>query len=196
MEATFRGIAQASVRIDMRTHDGVHPRIGAADVVPLVPVRGLTMADAAACAQDLAARVGAELGIPVYRYGAAASAGRPGDLASLRRGQYEGLKARICGGNLLPDDGPRHWSTTTARTGASAIGARDYLVALNVTLESDDLALARRIAASVRSNRAYCAAGTGPCCATTWSTCAAQAHSPAFVRLDGASRSTTARRYR
>lgn len=161
VEATFRGIAEATARIDMREHRGVHPRIGAADVVPLVPVRGLTMAEASARARDLAARVGAELGVPVYRYGASAAADRPGDLASLRRGQYEGLPARLCDGNLLPDDGPRAWSATTARTGASAIGARDFLVALNATLETDDLGLARRIAASVRSHGAVLRSAEG-----------------------------------
>jgi glutamate formiminotransferase/formiminotetrahydrofolate cyclodeaminase len=153
-EAAFRGVQRATECIDMRTQEGVHPRIGAADVVPLVPVQGITLAETVALARALGDRIGAELGVPVYRYGAAAAEARPAGLAALRRGQVEGLAARLESGALPPDAGPRAWSPAVARTGATAVGARGYLVALNATLDRDDGALARHIAAAVRSRGA------------------------------------------
>lgn len=150
-EAAFRGIRTAVESIDMRSQQGVHPRIGAADVVPLVPLRGVSMDDAVALAHALGARVGADLGVPVYHYGEAARSDRPSGLAALRRGQLEGLQARLEAGRLPPDAGPDRWSERVARSGASAVGARGFLVALNATLTTGDVSVARDIAERIRS---------------------------------------------
>ena len=151
VEAAFRGVRAAIRRIDMRRQAGVHPRIGAADVVPLVPLQGIEMAAVVGLAHALAARIAGELGVPVYRYGCATGPGRPTGLAALRRGQWEGLPARLDAGHLLPDHGPQQWTDAVARTGATAVGARGLLVALNATLATGDAAVARDIAAAVRS---------------------------------------------
>jgi glutamate formiminotransferase / formiminotetrahydrofolate cyclodeaminase len=151
LESAFRGVAAATRTIDMRTQDGVHPRIGAADVVPLVPVQGVDMDDVVALAAQLSGRIGGELGVPVYRYGRAAAPGRPAGLAALRRGQLRGLRTRLDEGTLLPDDGPVRWSPDVARTGATAVGARGFLVALNATLTTAAVPLARSIARAIRS---------------------------------------------
>ena len=151
LESAFRGVSIATRRIDMRTQQGVHPRIGAADVVPLVPVRGISLSEVVILAHRLSHRIGAELGVPVYRYAHAAGPGRPSRLAAIRRGQLAGLRDRLEGGGLPPDEGPSRWSPDVARTGASAVGARGFLVALNVTLSTDDEPLARAIARQVRT---------------------------------------------
>ncbi|MGQ9887032.1 MAG: glutamate formimidoyltransferase [Aggregatilineales bacterium] len=147
LEAAYRGIAAAAQLIDMDQHSGQHPRIGAADVVPFVPVRGVTLADCAALAQRLGERVGRELGIPVYLYEAAAL--RPGRraLPDVRRGEYEGLKVAIATDpSRLPDYGPAR----IGPAGAVAVGARPLLVAFNVYLSTEDVEVARQIARAVR----------------------------------------------
>jgi glutamate formiminotransferase/formiminotetrahydrofolate cyclodeaminase len=151
LESAFRGVAVATHQIDMRDQRGVHPRIGAADVVPLVPIRGIGMDVVVALATRLSHRIGDELGVPVYRYGRAAAPGRPTRLAALRRGQLDGLRERFEAGRLLPDDGPQRWSPRIARTGATAVGARGYLVAMNATLTTADIPLARSIARAIRT---------------------------------------------
>lgn len=154
VDAAFCATAEAVRTIDMRTQRGVHPRLGAADVLPLVPLRGVTLDDCVDLAHRLASRIGGGLGVPVYRYGAAADPGRPAGLAVLRRGQTEGLAARLASGRLLPDHGPRTWTPAVARSGASIVGARGLLVALNITLDRDDVETARAVAALVRSRGA------------------------------------------
>jgi glutamate formiminotransferase len=132
--------------IDMSTHSGAHPRFGAVDVLPLVPVRDLTMDDAARYAHELGRRIG-ELGVPVFFYEAAALSPERRNLAEVRRGQYEGLAERFAGGER-PDVGP---AALDPRTGAIAVGARPPLIAFNVNLGSGDLVMAQRIADAVRS---------------------------------------------
>ncbi len=149
LEAAYRGIAAAARLIDMDQHSGQHPRIGAADVVPFVPVRGVTLADCAALAQRLGQRVGHELGIPVYLYEAAALRPERRALPDVRRGEYEGLKAAITTDpSRLPDYGPAR----IGPAGAVAVGARPLLVAFNVYLSTADVEVARQIARAVRES--------------------------------------------
>jgi glutamate formiminotransferase/formiminotetrahydrofolate cyclodeaminase len=146
-EAAFVSIARAAVLIDMDEHQGEHPRVGATDVVPFVPVRGVTMEDCVSLAQRLGRRVGETLAIPVYLYEAAATRPDRINLADLRRGEYEGLKTAIeTDSNRAPDFGPAHLGTA----GATIIGARPFLIAFNVYLDTGDVAVAKRIARAVR----------------------------------------------
>ena len=147
LEGAFRCIATAARLIDMRRHHGAHPRLGATDVVPFVPVEGVTMADCADLARRLGQRVGADLGIPVYLYEAAASRPERRNLAEVRRGEYEGLAARLQDPAWAPDFGPAAFN---AGAGASIIGAREFLVAYNITLNSADKAHATDIAFELR----------------------------------------------
>ncbi|HIQ04859.1 MAG TPA: glutamate formimidoyltransferase, partial [Anaerolineae bacterium] len=147
VEAAFRGIARAAELIDMEQHHGEHPRIGAADVVPFVPVRGVTMDDCVQLARQLGQRVGDELGIPVYLYEAAATRPERRNLADIRRGEYEALKEEIGRDpNRDPDFGPAR----VGSAGACVIGARQFLIAFNVYLNTDDVRIAKRIARAVR----------------------------------------------
>lgn len=147
VEAAFQGIARAAELIDMNHHRGEHPRLGATDVVPFVPVRGVTMADCIALAQELGRRVGEELGIAVYLYEEAATRAERRNLADVRRGEYEGLRDTIATDPArVPDFGP----STLGSAGAVAIGARPPLVALNVYLNTADVEPAQAIARAVR----------------------------------------------
>ncbi|HEY1655639.1 MAG TPA: glutamate formimidoyltransferase [Candidatus Tumulicola sp.] len=139
--------AMAAGRIDLRRHRGVHPRIGALDVLPFVPLRGADLRDAAALAHRAGDAIWKRYRIPSYYYGAAARRQDRRNLADLRRGQFEGLDARFADPRWDPDEGDvaKHESA-----GAIAIGARDVLIAFNVELASDDLAAARGIARAVR----------------------------------------------
>lgn len=149
--AAVRGlVAEALARIDLRTHSGAHPRLGAVDVVPLVGLQDLTPAQVAGLARTLGAELAAAHGVPVYLYGDAAASSDRRSLARLRRGQAEALPRKL--GRLPPDFGPRTWAPAMARSGAMVVGARPVLVAWNVTLESEDLALAQAIAAAVRTS--------------------------------------------
>ena len=141
-EAAFRAIAKASRLIDMTKHTGEHPRMGATDVCPFVPVEGATMEDCIEIARRLGERVGNELGVPVYLYEHAALQGRR-SLADARRGEYEGLAAR--------DDAPDFGPSFNAPTGATAIGARQFLIAYNVNLNTTDRRLAHQVASAVRT---------------------------------------------
>ena len=135
--------------LDMRTHHGIHPRVGALDVLPFVPLAGATMAEAAA----LAHRVGHELAerhaLPVYYYGEAARRPERRRVRELRQGEYEGLATRLARADGVPDDGPARFD---ARAGAVLVGARDVLVAYNVWLAGGDLDAARAIARAVRES--------------------------------------------
>ncbi len=146
-EAAFRAIRKAAELIDMDQHRGQHPRIGATDVVPFVPLKGVTMEDCVAMARRLGERVGKELGIPVYLYGEAATRPERQDLAYIRRGEYEGLKEAIA---TDPDRAPDFGPAVLGKAGATAIGARPPLIAFNVYLSTDDVRIAREIAKAVR----------------------------------------------
>jgi len=146
-EAAFRGIGKAADLIDMNLHRGEHPRMGAADVVPFVPIKGVTMEDCVAIARRVGERVGRELDIPVYLYEEAATRPERRNLAEVRRGEYEGIKAEIeTNPGRTPDFGPQH----LGKAGATAIGARPPLIAFNVYLGTDDVEVAKAIARAVR----------------------------------------------
>jgi glutamate formiminotransferase len=146
-EAAFQGIERAARLIDMDQHQGEHPRMGATDVVPFVPIAGVTMVDCVEMARRLGERVGRELVIPVYLYEEAASRPERRNLADVRRGEYEGLRVEIeTDPHRAPDFGPAR----VGKAGATAIGARPPLVAFNVYLNTDDVAIAKAIARAVR----------------------------------------------
>jgi len=142
--ALVAGVACARERIDLRNHEGAHPRIGAADVVPVVAVDPRDRERAQACAVVLAGRIGAELQLPVFLYGESAPGRGP---AFFRRGGPEELQGRIDAGEVTPDYGPAHLDE---RAGGVIVGARRPLIAFNVNLATDDVELARAIAAVVR----------------------------------------------
>lgn len=146
-EAAFRAIALAGELIDMRKHHGEHPRMGATDVCPLVPISGITLEEAAEWARTLGERVGRELQLPVYLYEAAQSNPARKNLAAIRAGEYEGLADRIVTPEWAPDFGPAAFD---ARRGATAIGARDFLIAYNVNLNTTSTRRANAIAFDVR----------------------------------------------
>jgi glutamate formiminotransferase len=149
VEAAFRGVSQAAHTIDMDSHRGQHPRIGAADVVPLIPLRGLSMDGCTSLARALGRRIGQELQIPVYLYGEAALRPERRDLPAVRRGEYEGLRNEILwNAGRAPDFGP----ACLGKAGATAVGARWPLIAFNVNLASRDLPAARSIAREVRES--------------------------------------------
>jgi glutamate formiminotransferase len=135
--------------VDMRTHHGIHPRLGALDVLPFVPLRDLTMADAVAVARAAGERLAADHQVPVYLYGAAATAPERRSLLAVRAGQYEGLPTRLADPSWRPDFGPARFDP---RLGAVLVGARDVLVAFNVWLDTADAAAARAIARAVRES--------------------------------------------
>ena len=147
VEAAFRAIARAADLIDMRHHTGEHPRMGATDVCPLVPISGITMKETAALARELAERVGRELGIPVYLYEASQPDPARQNLAVIRAGEYEGLARKMTDPAWQPDFGPKAFNP---RSGATVIGARDFLVAFNVNLNTTSTRRANAIAFDVR----------------------------------------------
>ena len=150
LEAAFRGIRKAQELIDMRNHHGDHPRFGATDVCPLVPVAGITMEETAEYARKLAERVGKELGIPVFCYENSAFKPERRNLANCRQGEYEALKERIVTKEWKPDFGPNKFTESVAKSGASAIGARDFLIAVNYNLNTTSTRRANAIAFDVR----------------------------------------------
>ena len=146
-EAAFRAIAKAAELINLDEQRGAHPRIGASDVVPFVPISGVSMQDCVEMARRVGRRVGEELGIPIYLYEEAATRPERKNLENIRRGQYEGLKAEILTNpERQPDFGPARLGTA----GATVIGARHPLIAFNVYLTSEDVDIAKKIAKAVR----------------------------------------------
>ena len=146
-EAAFRGIAVAARVIDMRRHTGAHPRMGACDVCPFIPVEGVTMDDCAELARRLGERVGKELEVPVYLYEQAASRPARRNLAVVRKGEYEGLERKLTDPEWTPDFGPARFNPGF---GALITGAREFLIAYNITLNSTDKAHATDIALELR----------------------------------------------
>ncbi len=149
MEAAFRGSAAAQERIDMRRHHGTHPRIGAVDVLPLVPVSGVTLEECAGLARALAQRMYEELGIPCYCYEAAAFKPARRNLAVCRAGEYEGLPEKMADPDRRPDFGGA-WDARAERSGASCVGARPFLIAVNFNLDTKSAVRATEIACAVR----------------------------------------------
>ncbi len=149
-EAAFRGMAKAAELIDMRQHHGAHPRMGATDVCPLVPISGVTLEECAQMARELARRVADELGVPTYCYEAAAFTPERRNLAVCRAGEYEALPQRMGVAGEGADFGDRPFDESIARTGATTIGARDFLIAVNFNLNSTSTRRANAIAFDVR----------------------------------------------
>ena len=147
IEAAVRAVRRASELIDMSKHHGEHPRFGATDVCPLIPIAGVTMDEAVEHARELARRIGEEVGIPVYCYENAAFCEERRNLATIRAGEYEGLKDRISQPEWKPDFGPAEFNP---RSGATVVGARDFLVAYNINLNSTSTRRANAIAYDVR----------------------------------------------
>lgn len=149
-EAAFRGAAKAVELIDMNLHQGEHPRIGALDVCPFVPIAGVTMADCVALARSVGRRIADELDVPVYLYAEAATRPDRRLLPNIRRGEYEGLKAEIgTSPDRRPDFGP---SRMHPSAGATVVGARPVLIAWNVNLRTTDVNVAKRIAKAIRES--------------------------------------------
>ena len=150
VEAAFQGVKKASEVIDMRYHHGEHPRIGATDVCPLVPVAGVTLEECAEMARALAERIATELAVPTYCYEAAALRPERKNLAVVRKGEYEGLQQRITQPEEMPDFGGGEWTEQAARSGATVVGARDFLIAVNFNLNTTSTRRANAIAFDVR----------------------------------------------
>ncbi len=146
-EAAFRSIKKAAAVIDMTRHHGEHPRMGATDVCPFIPVQGATMEDCVAIAKRLGKRVGDELGIPVYLYESAATRPERRSLADIRKGEYEALSEKMKDAAFTPDFGPARFNP---EAGATVIGAREFLIAYNVNLNTRDKKLANTIAQALR----------------------------------------------
>lgn len=150
VEAAFRGISRAAELIDMRKHHGAHPRMGATDVCPLIPVSGITLEECAELARKLAKRVADELDVPTYCYEASAFRPERKNLAVCRAGEYEALTEKMGSKEKGPDFGNRPFDDAVARTGATTIGARDFLIAVNFNLNTTSTRRANAIAFDVR----------------------------------------------
>lgn len=148
VEAAFQAAKVASEVIDMQTHQGEHPRMGAMDVCPLIPIRDMDMAEAVELSKKLAERVGKELGISVYLYEKSATSPERENLATVRKGQYEGMAEKLKSEGWQPDFGPEELNR---KSGVSAIGARMPLVAFNVNLATDNVEIAKKIAKVIRA---------------------------------------------
>lgn len=149
-QALFQFISRTTQKLDMRKQKGVHPRLGAVDVCPLIPLQNISLQETAQLARQLAKRVGAELQIPVYLYEAAATRPACQNLADIRRGEYESLPAKLQ--TLQPDFGPCTWTEQVQKTGACIIGARNFLIAFNINLDTCDVAPAQKIASVLRQS--------------------------------------------
>jgi glutamate formiminotransferase / formiminotetrahydrofolate cyclodeaminase len=160
VEAAFQAVKTAQQLIDMRRHKGDHPRFGATDVCPLVPVSGISMEEVAEYARKLGERIGSELGIPIYLYENAAASEVRRNLANCREGEYECVKDRICTDEWRPDFGPCEFTESVARSGATAVGARDFLIAVNFNLNTTSTRRANAIAFDVREKAARKGKGT------------------------------------
>lgn len=146
-EAAFRGCERAAQLIDLNTHRGEHPRMGATDVIPFIPIRDVTMEECVAIARRVGERIGRELQIPVYLYERAAARPERRDLAYIRKGEYETIRDEIAAHpEREPDFGPRR----VGKAGAVAVGARPFLIAYNVNLDTNDVQIAKDIAKITR----------------------------------------------
>ncbi|MBF90168.1 MAG: glutamate formimidoyltransferase [Flavobacteriales bacterium] len=150
IDAAYLLIQKAQELIDMSKHSGEHPRMGATDVCPLVPIANISMQETSEWAHKLGARVGADLGIPVYHYEAAAKEEKRKNLANCRSGEYEGLSKKLVDPSWKPDFGPAEFNDSVAKSGATAISARDFLVAYNINLNTTSTRRANAVAFDIR----------------------------------------------
>lgn len=148
LEGLFQAVRKAAELIDLHAHRGAHPRIGATDVVPLIPIQGCTLEECAEWARALGERIGRELEIPVYLYEASATRPERRNLANLRKGQFEALLTEVATPERAPDYGPARLGPA----GATAVGARPFLIAYNFYLDTDDVELAKSIAKRIRES--------------------------------------------
>ena len=152
VEAAFRMVKRAAELIDMRHHHGEHPRIGATDVLPLIPLKGISLTECAELARALAERIYKELAIPTYCYEAATFCAEHANLADCRRGEYEGLREKMDDPVMRPDFGGGEYTEQAARSGATVVGARNFLIAVNFNLNTASRDVAAAIAARVRAS--------------------------------------------
>lgn len=152
VEAAFRMVKRAAELIDMRHHHGEHPRIGATDVLPIIPLKGISLSECAELARALAERIYKELAIPTYCYEAAAFCPEHANLADCRRGEYEGLREKMDEPVMCPDFGGGEYTEQAARSGATVVGARNFLIAVNFNLNTVSREVASAIAARVRAS--------------------------------------------
>ncbi|WP_371371702.1 glutamate formimidoyltransferase [Sporomusa aerivorans] len=156
--AAFNACAKAAELIDMEQHQGEHPRVGATDVIPFIPVSDVSMEECVALANELGREIGEKLNIPVYLYEAAAKTAARVKLPDVRKGEYEGLKTAIATPERQPDYGPARMHPSA---GASVVGARQFLIAYNINLSTSDVNIAKKIATSIREAKGgykYCRA--------------------------------------
>ncbi len=151
-EAAFNAVKCASELIDMRTQTGAHPRMGATDVLPFIPIANVTLDECVELAHNLSARIWDELQIPIYNYEAAASSAARKKLEHVRAGEYEGLEKKLKDINWRPDKGTTEYTEQVARSGATILGARDFLIAVNFNLKCKSTQIAKEIAADVRES--------------------------------------------
>ncbi|MBI5474613.1 MAG: glutamate formimidoyltransferase [Ignavibacteriae bacterium] len=149
VDAAFAAMKKAAELIDMTKHKGEHPRLGATDVVPFVPLQGVTMQDCVRLANDFGKRVGEELNIPIYLYEEAATRPERRNLSTIRKGEYEGLEEKLRDSAWKPDYGPTEFN---AKSGATVTGARMFLIAYNVNLKTSDTKIANEIALRIRES--------------------------------------------
>ena len=150
LKAAYAGVKRAAELIDMRHHKGAHPRMGATDVLPLIPISGITLEECAVLARSLAEKISTELAVPTYCYEAAAFTPERKNLAVCREGEYEALPEKLAVKEKAPDFGARPFDEGVARTGATAVGARDFLIAVNFNLNTTSTRRANAIAFDVR----------------------------------------------
>ena len=155
-EAAFRMVRCAAKLIDMRVHQGEHPRIGATDVLPIIPLKNITLAECAELARKLGERIYKELGIPTYCYEAAAYRPEHINLADCRRGEYEGLRDKMLDPVMRPDFGGEEYTEQAACSGATVVGARNFLIAVNFNVNSASREVAAAIAARIRTSGEVC----------------------------------------
>ncbi len=146
-QAAFKACAKAAELIDMEQHQGEHPRVGATDVIPFIPVSEVTMEECVELANELGREIGEKLNIPVYLYEAAAKQAARVKLPDVRKGEYEGLKTAITSPERQPDYGPARMHPSA---GATVVGARQFLIAYNINLSTNDVNIAKKIAATIR----------------------------------------------
>ena len=162
LEAAFQGVKKAAEVIDMRNHTGAHPRMGATDVCPLIPIAGITLEECAELARQLAKRIADELHVPPYCYEAAAVTPERRHLGVCRAGEYEALTEKMNHEGKAPDFGDRPFDEGVARTGATAVGARDFLIAVNYNLNTTSTRRANAIAFDVREKGRPVREGNSP----------------------------------